>query len=492
MKNILFLIACFFYVSFAFAQGNRLNLTLEECIERATAGSLEAFKAKNLYLSGYWEYRTFKAGRLPSISFQFSPLQYTNSITQRYDYGENIDVFRQQQTLSSSGGISISQKLDLTGGTFNLNTGLNYFRNLGESVFSQYSSTPVRLGYSQSLFGFNGFKWSKKIEPLKYEKAEKQFLYSREEISQTAASRFFDLASARAEYDMAIENRSTADSLYIAGKERNRISTISTADLLTLELDLINAENALENTSIHLQRVKNNFITYFGFDKDVDITLILPDPPGEMKILPEEALYYLKEFNPDVLSYQQQILESEQELERAKKTGGFDANISASVGFNQVGNSFASAYMNPSRQDVVNIGFTLPIVDWGIRKGQINRTKNNLKATRMSVEQNERNLELELTATVEEFNKQQRLLKKAEEAMQLAIASYTINKQRFIVGKVDINTLTLSLNRRKDAQRNYLSILNNYWKCYYSIRKLTLFDFGKQESLSFQFDRLQE
>jgi len=58
--------------------------------------------------------------------------------------------------------------------------------------------------------------------------------------------------------------------------------------------------------------------------------------------------------------------------------------------------------------------------------------------------------------------------------------------------EVDINTLTLSFNRRKDAQRNYLSILSNYLKNYYTIRKLTLFDFEKQESLSYQFDKLLE
>ena len=149
MRNVLFLIACFFYISFVSAQENKINLKLEECIERATAGSLDAFKAKNLYLSGYWGYRSYKAGRLPSISFQFSPMQYTNSITQRYDYNQNIDVYRQQQTLSSSGGVSISQKLDLTGGTFNLNTGLNYLRSVGESVFTNPSRQDVvNIGFT--------------------------------------------------------------------------------------------------------------------------------------------------------------------------------------------------------------------------------------------------------------------------------------------------------------------------------------------------------
>jgi outer membrane protein TolC len=150
-------------------------------------------------------------------------MQYTNSITQRYDYSQNIDVYRQQQSISSSGGISISQRLDPTGGTFNLNSGLSYFRNFGESVFTQYSSTPVSLGYSQSLFGFNSFKWSKKIEPLKYEIAQKQFLYSREDIALTAAGHFFDLASAQAEYDMAVEDVSSTDSLYNPLSKMNRI-----------------------------------------------------------------------------------------------------------------------------------------------------------------------------------------------------------------------------------------------------------------------------
>ena len=487
-----FLVLCFLYVSFVSAQENELNLRLEDCVERAAAGSLDAFRAKNMYLSSYWGFRSFKAGRLPTISFQFSPLQYTNNITQRYDYSQNIDVFRQQQSISSSGGINISQNLDLTGGTFSLNTGLNYLRSIGDGIYTQYSSTPVRFGYSQSLFGINSFKWSKKIEPLKYEKAQKQFLYDRENISQTAAGYFFALASAQSEYDMAVETLSSSDSLYAAGKDRMQISSISQADLLSLELDKINAENTLENASIQLQRAKDNFVTYFGMDRDSKIHLILPEKPSDIIISAEDALHYMKEFNPDVLSFREQILESEQALEQSKKSAGFDANVSASVGFNQAGSSFAAAYTNPSRQDVVNISFTIPIVDWGIRKGRVNMAKNNLKITQLSVEQNEQNLELQLSEAVTEFNKQQKLLKKAEEAMRIAISSYNINKQRFIVGKVDVNTITLSQSRRQDAQRNYLSILNNYWNSYYTIRKLTLFDFKKQESLSFQFEKLLE
>ncbi|MDR2765723.1 MAG: TolC family protein [Tannerella sp.] len=230
----------------------------------ATDSSLQAFKAQNLFLSAYWEFRTYKAGRLPSVSLNFTPLQYNSNFTKRYDYAENVEVYRLQQSVSSSGGLSVSQNFEPTGGSFTLSSNLDYMHNFGENIRSQYSSVPVRLGYSQSLFGFNRFKWEKKTAPLKYEKARKQFLYSREDISETAAGYFFNLAMAQAEYRMARENVLSADSLLAAGKERSRIATISQADLMTLELDLLNAENAMENSTTQLQKTSFEFISFLA------------------------------------------------------------------------------------------------------------------------------------------------------------------------------------------------------------------------------------
>ncbi|GHV28053.1 hypothetical protein FACS1894176_10400 [Bacteroidia bacterium] len=358
--------------------------------------------------------------------------------------------------------------------------------NFGENIYTQYSTTPIRLSYSQSLFGFNRFKWEKKIEPLKYEKAKKQYLYTQENISETATRHFFNLAMAQSEYDMAVENVTSTDSLYLAGKERSRISSISQADLLTLELDKINAENALENATTQLQKTMFAFISFFNLETDSKIHLKLPDKPNSpLTISTQEAIAYMKENNPDILSYRQQLLESEREVERTKKTAGFDASFSAGVGFNQAKEHFNEAYIDPSRQDMVRIGMTIPIVDWGIRRGRVNMAKNNLNVTQLTTQQSEQDLEQELITLIAEFNKQQHLIEKSVKALDIALASYNINKQRFLVGKVDISTLTLSLNRRKEAQRNYITALSNYWISYYGIRKFTLVDLEKRESLAF-------
>ena len=43
-----------------------VKLDLQRTIEIANDSSLSAFRYQNLYLSGYWEYRTYKANRLRS------------------------------------------------------------------------------------------------------------------------------------------------------------------------------------------------------------------------------------------------------------------------------------------------------------------------------------------------------------------------------------------------------------------------------------------
>lgn len=56
----------------AFSQ-QRITLDLQQTIAMANDSSLEAFRTKNMYLSGYWEYRTFKANRLPSLTLNMTP-----------------------------------------------------------------------------------------------------------------------------------------------------------------------------------------------------------------------------------------------------------------------------------------------------------------------------------------------------------------------------------------------------------------------------------
>lgn len=467
----------------------KVTLSLNDAIRMANDSSLTVFRYQNLYAAGYWQWRTFKANRLPSLTLNLQPAQYNRYITQRYNYEENIDVFRGQQIYRASGGLSVSQNVDFLGGTFFLESDIEYMRNFGSYTSNQFSSVPVRMGYRQNLIGFNEFKWERKIEPVAYEKARREFIFNMESVSEDVVNYFFSLALAQSEYDLARENLASCDTLYVVGERRFRIASISQADLLTLKLDKVNAENTLENARISLKRARFALASYLGMETDTEIDVKLPGKPTDVSIPLADALQYARENNPTLLQHKQNILEAQRDVSRTKAESRFNASVSASVGFNQVAEKLGSAYRNLMRQDLVSVTVTVPLIDWGVRKGKVNTAVNNLNVAEIAGRQEELTVEQDVTMTVNDFSTQQRLVSSAVEALDLADMAYSQTRQRFIIGKADINSLTLAHNRQQEASRNYINSLKNYWLSYYKIRKLTLYDFNLSQPISVVFDR---
>ena len=465
-----------------------LRLDLKRTIALANDSSLSAFRYQNMYLSGYWEYRSYKAARLPSLSLNLTPAQYYRYITQRYDSQADVDVYREQQMFSAAAGLSLVQNFDLLGGTFYVDTQLDYLRNFGDVNSTQFSTVPFRIGYQQDLLGFNAFRWDRKIEPLKFEKVKKQFIYNSESVSEEAVNYFFSLAMAQADYRLAEDNLATADTLYAIGEQRQKIAAISQADLLTLKLDKVNARNTLKNAEITRKRAMSALATFLNLDKNTYIEIDLPSRPRYVDIPADRALLLAKENNPTYLEQRQNVLEAEREVDRTKKESRFNASVNASVGFNQVADNLGAAYRNLLQQDLVSVSVSIPLVDWGVRKGKYNMARNNLNVVKIAARQEEISLEEDVVMTVSDFNVQQDLVNSAEEALELAELAYDQTRRRFIIGQADINSLTLSLNRQQEAQKNYIEALQNYWLNYYKIRKLTLHDFETGLSLADRFD----
>lgn len=469
-------------------EGRTVRLGLQRAIEIASDSSLASFRFRNLYMAGFWEYRSFRANRLPSLNLNLTPARYYRDIISRYDYENNIDVYRAQQSYYASAGLDIRQNLDWLGGTFFIESDLSFMRNFGASTFSQYSSVPVKIGYRQDLLGYNAFKWEKRIEPLKYEKVKKALIYNMETVSESAVSYFFDLALAQTEYRLARENLVSADTLCTLGERRFRIAAISQAELLTLKLDLVNARNSLENSRIALKRANASLAAFLGMDRDTRLEVELPSLTALRRVDATEALMHARDNSPSILEQRQAVLEARQTVDRTRKENRFSASLNASVGFNQVGDNLRGAYRDLMRQDLVSLSVSIPLVDWGVRKGKLNMALSNLDVAEIAERQQLQTLDEEVTVTVDDYNIQLDLIKSAEEAMDLAERAYAQTQQRFMIGKTDLSSMTLASSRRQEASKNYISALKNYWLNYYKLRRLTLFDFETGLALTRKFD----
>ena len=469
----------------------KVTLTLQDAISLATDSSLAAFRARHTYLVSYWEYRTYKAQDLPQLSLTSTPVSYNQNYVQRYIAETNSEEFRSQQTLNSSIGLEVTQRVRVLGGTFFINSDLSFYKNFSaQENEQQFSSTPVSIGYNQPLFGFNEFKWSKKIEPLKYEEAKRTLLYNMETIAERVTTLFFAYVSSSVSYDMASTDLLNADSLAAIGRQKYQIASISKADLLTLELDVINARNKLENSKISLSRARFDILSYLGLPEDTRLELLLPDVPSQDVIDPQMALRHAMNNNPDVLNMKRRELEAQSNVQRTKVESRFSANLTAAVGFNQAAYDFTGAYKNLNRQDRVYLSLNIPLVDWGVARGRYNMARSNYDITKVSIEQERISLEQDVIMTVEDFNIQQGLINSAQQALELAKDAYSNTMQRFIIGQADVNAISLSLQRQNTAQEAYINALRNYWLSYAKIRRLTLYDYVMGRSLSDGFDRM--
>ena len=113
---------------------------------------------------------------------------------------------------------------------------------------------------------------------------------------------------------------------------------------------------------------------------------------------------------------------------------------------------------------------------------------SNLDVAKIAARQDEQSLEEDVAMTVDDFNIQLELIKSAQEAMDLADMAYDQTRQRFMIGKTDLSSMTLASTKRQEANKNYIEALKNYWLSYYKLRKLTLYDFEFNIPLARKFD----
>lgn len=476
-----YLLPVYLFFSLGLSAQNRLSLN--DAVKIATDSSLAAFKAQNLYLVSYWDYRSYTAQKKPSLTLNTTLVDYNRALIKRYNSLLDIDEYREQQNISSYANASISQNLPLTGGTFYFDTELSRLQNFGGNDYTQFSSVPFRVGFIQPLFGFNKFKWQKKIEPLKFEKAKLEYIQSVESISLQMVDYYFNLLIARQKVVMDSSNVATADTLYNIGQKRLEIASLSQADVLTLKVDALNARNKLAEGHKELKNALFLFNSFLRKDETTIAELEIPADLYSFQVNFGEAYSLALTNNPDLLENKQLFLESERDLDQAKKEGLWSASLTGSYGLNQRDSTFPRAYQNPMNQQRATLGVSIPIIDWGQRKGKTNMARKNYELAELAIEQTEVDFKQELMMAVNNFNMQQAIVNSALETKTVASQAYNFTKQRFLIGKADVNSLGLALNRQDEANINYLESLRLYWKYYYTLRKLALYDFKDKITL---------
>ncbi|MFK5855035.1 MAG: TolC family protein [Bacteroidota bacterium] len=468
-----------------------VKYTLVDVIELAQKQSPDALIAKHRFISSYWTFRNFKADYLPNLKLDARMPNINRTIAAVPAQDGSINYIPQSQS-SYYVGMSVSQEIGFSGGSISLNTGLSRMDNFySDTTTSQYLANMINITINQPLFNYNAYKWDKQIKPIEYEAAKREVVEQNEKVASTAVNYFFSLLISQLEREIAIKNKANYDTLYKIAQGRYRLGKIAENDLLQLELSLLKAVSSVESSELDYENSFFLFSSYLRLKGDFDVELIPPTITYASVISPDKAIVEAKNNSSEILKLKSRLLVAESAVNWARTKGGFNADLYAVLGLSQTSNELSSTYKNPLDEEMVVLGLTIPILDWGRRKGEIKLAESNQNLEVTSVEQAMIDFNQNVFINVMEYNMQKKQMFIAAKSDTVAQKRFDITQKRYMIGKInDVLELRMAQQDNDYAKIGYYRSLMTYWKSYYDIRRLTLYDFQRDMPIMVNIDDL--
>ena len=463
-------------------------ITLDDAITLARVQSVNAAVALNELKTAYWEYRTFRADLLPEVNLSATIPSYAKNYNS-YQQSDGSYTFVRNNFMQMSGELSINQNIWLTGGTLSLNTSLDFMKQLDGTKDERYMSVPIALTLNQPIFGVNTFKWNRRIEPVRYAEAKANFLSETEEVTMTTINYFFNLLLAKENVNIAKQNLENAEKLYEVAKAKRKMGQISENDVLQLKLNMLNAQSSLTDYESSLKSNMFQLRSFLALGEDEELEPILPDTLPSILVNYQDALDKALTNNSFAHNIRRRQLEADYEVAKAK--GNLrQISLFAQVGFTGTDQTFRGAYDPLKDNQIVEVGFRIPLLDWGKRRGQVKVAKSNREVVQSRLQKETMDFNQNLFILVEQFNNQRAQLDIANEADQIAQRRYKTNVETFMIGRISTLDLNDAQVSKDEARQKHISELFYYWYYYYQLRSLTLWDFEKNTNIDADFEKI--
>ncbi len=464
-----------------------LRLTLDDCIAMARRQSIDAAVALGELRSAYWQWRSYLADLLPEVSLSGTAPSW-NKRYSSYQQADGSLSFVRNDYLGLDGALHITQKLWPTGGTLSVESSLEYLHQSGNGGSgNQFMSLPVAVTLSQPLFSVNHLKWNRRIEPLRYREAQARFLTETEQVAMQAISLYFGLLLAGEQVNIARQNLQTAEKLYEVAQAKRRMGTISENDVLQLRLDVLTARSALTNSES--TRQARQFALRSFLDVEADIEPVVPEDVPQVRLDYDNVLNHALQNNALATTMRRRQMEADYAVATARANRQ-SINLYAQLGYTGSADNLNAAYRNLLSNEVVSVGITVPLLDWGKRKGQRRLAESNRDIIQGQLRQQSQDFRQDIFILTEQFNNQAEQLRIACEADTIARRRYHTNVETFKIGSISTLELSDAQKAKDQARQNRIQQLFNYWYYYYQLRSIALWDFERGCELSEDFEKI--
>lgn len=462
------------------------NYTLKQAISLAQQNSINAQLNKNNYEITNQTYRFQQAQLLPQLNLNANLPGYNSSITSVTQPDGTIKFTTVEQAFSNA-GISLSQKIAATGGTFTASSNINRFDRLSGTRTTNYNTQPFVLGLNQPMFRFNETEFAQKTSRINKLIGSKVFIKQQEQLALDVCNQFHALLQTQQQLILLKANKTNTDSLLQVASLKLKLGKIGEEEFLQIQLEQITLTTQLQQIKANYEILNIKFCNLLAIPV-AELTLVDSKPTnGAVYPMNELVLNQLitsyKNNSPEFEQQKLTQLQNEALFQRAKLSRIPSLNLIAGYGSNQSAPVLNDAYQNLLTQQNATIGIAVPLFSSGANIAGFKIADYQLKNTQLQMQQLEQRITNDIISQLQAYNLAIQQINNAQFADSIAHRRYEISYNKYQVGKITYTDLLLAQNQQLQAKQSYVNAIAAYWQAYYQLRVATLFDIVNHERL---------
>lgn len=255
--------------------------------------------------------------------------------------------------------------------------------------------------------------------------------------------------------------------------------------MLQIELSHLISKNNVTTNTILLKQTSQDLARFLELDTE-SIELEVPQKLTEFGVEVDKALQEAENNRKSVIEFRRRRLEAEKQLAQIKGSNRLEINLRANFGLNRRAEEYNSLFQDFDKQQNVSLTLGIPVFDWGVSKSRRKMAEADLTLVENDIKQDKQAFEQEIYLHTLNWSSQRDFLETAEKAQEIALKRYEITKKRYMLGKITITDLNIAQEEKDKAVVEYLNSLEQFWLNYYTLRRLTLYDFNKDEKITIE------
>ncbi|REC60472.1 hypothetical protein DRF65_20630 [Chryseobacterium pennae] len=417
MKNFANLIFIIIPTLF-YCQYNNDSLSIDEVINLVVTNTEKAKNIESAYQIRNIDFENYKKSFLPQI-FMTANLPYQRSIQEVIQFNGSTSLV-ERNFLSPTINFTTKQIVPFTGGEISLTNSIAMNNDLQNKI-TNYSSNWVSLTYSQTINGFNQYKWDKrkyfytrKLDEINHKKDVAK-------LKTEAAQLFFDGYILQKKIELTKNNILKTQSLLAQFEEKEKLGRALEIDVNQVSITINQLSQKMESDSFDLSMLISKLKNLLNLNERKELYFKTVDDFD--LIIDKEALissFLEKSYENEA---KLQLLIADEKIDKTKKDGAVNFFVQLGIGLNSSAAELENLYNKPIQKQALSVGAYIPLLNWGIlenkkKMAELEKSilERELKQTKFDVTQQAENLYY----YIENLNDQINLSKKEYELQTAA------------------------------------------------------------------------